>query len=162
MCTEQQKWLEMLSCQAMQTAVKWTRRQTNEASLFPPLHWLLPCSLHTVWSWLRVGRRVGGLTGDAAPPTVRPPRVRPAGRSHDDEAVHRQSAREGGRGRRRQVQERLTGPPFLGSILVCRTDYPVNRLTVNIPSFDTTNCCTGRSSSGAVGSSPGKWRWCPV
>ena len=30
--------------------------------------------------------------------------------------------------------ERLTGPRFLGSIRVFRTGYPVNRLTVNIPS----------------------------
>jgi len=36
-------------------------------------------------------------------------------------------------GRRRRVRERLTGPHFLGSVLVFRTGYPVNRLTVNIP-----------------------------
>jgi len=29
--------------------------------------------------------------------------------------------------------ERLTGPRFLGPIRVFRTGYPVNRLTVNIP-----------------------------
>jgi len=44
-------------------------------------------------------------------------------------------------GRRRQVRERLTCPRFLGSVLVFRTGYLVNRLTVNIP-----NCvhCAGR------------------
>jgi len=46
---------------------------------------------------------------------------------------------EGGHGRRRRIREnvyRLTGPCFLGSIFFCRTGYPVNRLTVNIPSFE--------------------------
>ena len=85
----------------------------------PPLHWLLPCSLHTVWSYLAacptswgVGAaaipRPPGSTpsgwssyGDAAGVgcrgLVRPPWVDGAGRSVDvlvvgsldDEAVHR-------------------------------------------------------------------------
>jgi len=34
--------------------------------------------------------------------------------------------------------ERLTGPRFLGPIRLFRTGYPVNRLTVNIPSLKAT------------------------
>ena len=72
-------------------------------------------------------RRVGQTTQGAAGRCVNVLVVRLL----DDEAVNRQS----GHGRRRRVRERLTGPRFLGSILVCRTGYPVNRLTVNIPTL---------------------------
>jgi len=45
-----------------------------------PLHWLLPCSLHTVWSYLAAVLRAS-ITSTAAPPRVGQTTLGAAGRS---------------------------------------------------------------------------------